>query len=48
MGIKDDFEKHAIVSRIIGLPEPEVMASLTALTKGQASKTIEALMAEAA
>ena len=48
MGIKDDFEKHTKVSRIIGLPEPEVMASLTALTKGQASKTIETLMAEAA
>jgi hypothetical protein len=48
MGIKDDFEKHTKVSRIVGLPEPEVMASLTALTKGQASKTIEALMAEAA
>jgi len=46
MGIKDDFEKHQKVSRIIGLPEPEVLTSLTTLTKGQASKVIEGLTAE--
>ncbi len=46
IGIKDDFAKHQKVSRIIGLPEPEVITSLSKLTKGQASKVIETLTAE--
>jgi len=48
LGIKDDFEKHTKVSRLAEIPEPEVITSVTALTKGQASKVIEALMKEAA
>jgi len=48
MGIKDDFAKHEKASRLAGIPEPEVITSMTALTKGQASKIIESLMAEAA
>ena len=48
MGIKDDFAKHEKASRLAGIPEPEVITSMTALTKGQASKVIESLMAEAA
>jgi len=47
MGIKDDFDKHQKVSRIIELPEPEVITSMGSLTKGQASKVIEILTAEA-
>jgi len=46
MGIKDDFDRHEKVSRIIGIPEPEVITSLSILKKGQASKVIEALTAE--
>lgn len=46
LGIKDDFEKHKKVSRIIEMPEPEVLTSLSTLTKGQASKVIESLTAE--
>jgi hypothetical protein len=46
LGVKDDFEKHKKISRIIEMPEPEVITSLTALTKGQASKCIEALANE--
>lgn len=46
LGIKDDFEKHSKASRMAGIPEPEVITSMTILTKGQASKVIEALMAE--
>lgn len=46
MGIKDDFEKHSKASRLAGIPEPEVITSMTLLTKGQASKVIEALTAE--
>lgn len=46
MGIKDDFAKHGKVSRLAGIPEPEVITSMTVLTKGQASKVIEALTAE--
>ena len=46
MGLKDDFEKHAKASRLAGIPEPEVITSMTLLTKGQASKVIEALTAE--
>ncbi|MFA5324419.1 MAG: hypothetical protein WC373_17210 [Smithella sp.] len=46
LGIKDDFEKHAKVSRIIGLPEPEVIVSLTKLTKAQASDVIKSLTEE--
>ncbi|MFA5284454.1 MAG: recombinase RecT [Smithellaceae bacterium] len=46
LGIKDDFEKHSKASRMAGIPEPEVITSFTLLTKGQASKVIEALMAE--
>jgi phage recombination protein Bet len=45
--IADEFEKHRKVSRIIELPEPEVITSLTVLKKGQASKVIETLSAEA-
>ncbi|MFA5158724.1 MAG: hypothetical protein WC451_06100 [Patescibacteria group bacterium] len=45
-GIKDDFEKHEKVSRIIEMPEPKVIESFSLLTKGQASKVIETLMAE--
>lgn len=43
LGVKDDFEKHSKVSRIIEMPDPEVITSLSLLTKGQASKVIEAL-----
>lgn len=43
LGVTDDFEKHNKVSRIIGMAEPEVIASLSILTKGQASKAIEEL-----
>ena len=46
MGLKDDFEKHAKASRLAGIPEPEVITSMSLLTKGQASKVIEALTAE--
>ena len=46
MGIKDDFDRHEKVSRIIGIPEPEVITSLSILKKGQASKVIESLTAE--
>jgi hypothetical protein len=46
LNIKDDFAKHQKVSRIIGLPDPEVITSLSKLTKGQASKVIETLTAE--
>lgn len=46
MGIKDDFEKHNKVSRIIEMKEPEVITSLSLLTKGQASRVIESLTAE--
>lgn len=46
MGISDDFEKHNKVSRIIEMKEPEVITSLSVLTKGQASKVIETLTAE--
>jgi hypothetical protein len=46
LGVKDDFEKHSKASRMAGIPEPEVITSLTILTKGQASKVIEALTAE--
>jgi hypothetical protein len=46
LGIKDDFEKYSKASRMAGIPEPEVITSVTVLTKGQASKVIEALMAE--
>jgi hypothetical protein len=47
LGIKDDFEKHRKVSQTIGMPDPEVITSLKLLTKGQASKIIETLSAEA-
>jgi len=43
LGVKDDFEKHQKVSRIIGMPEPEVITSLSILKKGQAGTVIEAL-----
>lgn len=46
LGVKDDFAKHEKVSRIIGLPEPEVLTSLSTLTKLQASNVIEALTKE--
>jgi len=46
LGFKDDFEKHSKASRLAGIPEPEVITSMTLLTKGQASKVIEALTAE--
>lgn len=46
LGINDDFEKHSKASRMAGIPEPEVVTSLKLLTKGQASKVIESLMAE--
>jgi len=46
MNIKDDFDKHSKVSRIIEMKEPEVITSLSILTKGQASKVIESLTAE--
>jgi hypothetical protein len=45
--IADEFEKHRKVSRIIELPEPEVITSMAMLKKGQASKVIETLSAEA-
>ncbi len=46
LGIKDDFEKHMRVSRIIGIPEPEVITSMSLLKKGQASTVIETLTKE--
>jgi hypothetical protein len=46
LGVKDDFEKHSKASRMAGIPEPEVITSLKLLTKSQASKVIEVLMAE--
>ena len=46
MGVKDDFEKHAKISRIIGMPEPEVITSMSLLKKGQASTIIETLTNE--
>jgi hypothetical protein len=46
MGIKDDFAKHEKASRLAGIPDPEVITSMAVLTKGQASKVIEALTAE--
>lgn len=46
MGISDDLAKHEKVSRIIGLPEAETLTTFSKLTKGQASKVIEALTAE--
>lgn len=46
LGVTDDFEKHKKVSRLIELPEPEVITSMSILTKGQASKVIEALTNE--
>ena len=46
LGVKDDFERHSKASRLAGIPEPEVITSMTLLTKGQASKVIEALTAE--
>lgn len=46
LGVKDDFEKHSRASRAAGIPEPEVITSMNILTKGQASKVIEALTAE--
>lgn len=47
IGVTDDFEKHKKVSRMIGM-ETEVLKSLGKLTKGQASKVIEALSVESA
>jgi hypothetical protein len=46
LGVKDEFEKHMRVSRIIGIPEPEVITSMSKLTKGQASMVIETLTKE--
>lgn len=46
LNIIDDFEKFTKVSRLAGIPEPEVITALTILTKGQASKVIEALTKE--
>ncbi len=46
LGVKDDFEKHMRVSRIIGIPEPEVITSMSLLKKGQASTVIETLTQE--
>lgn len=43
LGIKDDFEKHKKCSRLAGIQGDEVITSLNILTKGQASKVIEAL-----
>jgi len=42
-GIDDDFEKHKVVSRLAGVPEPEVITSMSLLTKQQASAVIDAL-----
>jgi hypothetical protein len=46
LGVKDTYDKHYKVSRIIELPDEAVIDSFNNLTKGQASKTIEALTAE--
>ena len=46
LGITDDLERHKKVSVIIGLPEAEVLTTLSKLKKGQASKIIETLTAE--
>lgn len=46
LGVKDTYDKHYKVSRIIELPDETVIDSFNNLTKGQASKTIEALTAE--
>jgi len=46
LGFTDDLDRHKKVSLIIGLPEAEVLTTLSKLTKGQASKVIETLTAE--
>jgi hypothetical protein len=46
LGVKDTYDKHYKVSRIIELPEEAVIDSFNNLTKGQASKVIETLTAE--
>lgn len=46
LGIKDDFERHRKASRLAEITGDEVITSMKALTRGQASKVIKALGAE--
>ena len=46
LGVTDDLERHKKVSAIIGMRPGETLATLTALTKAQASATIDALNVE--
>jgi len=42
LGITDDYEVHSKASRLAGIPEPDVVASLKSLTFAQASSVIMA------
>ncbi|HPD58328.1 MAG TPA: hypothetical protein PKW17_13880 [Smithellaceae bacterium] len=44
--VTDEFEKHQKASQLAGIPEPQVITSLSNLTKAQAGKVIEGLSAE--
>jgi len=46
LGITDDYEVHSKASRLAGIPEPDVVASLKSLTYAQASSVIKALQEE--
>lgn len=46
LNVTDDLERHTRVSAIIGMRAGEVLTTLTALTKAQASATIDALNGE--
>jgi len=46
LGITDDYEVHSKASRLAGIPEPDVIASLKSLTYAQASSVIKALQEE--
>ena len=46
LGITDDYEVHSKASRLAGIPEPDVVASLKSLTFAQASSVIKALQEE--
>ena len=46
LGITDDYEVHSKASRLAGIPEPDVVASLKSLTFAQASSVIMALQEE--
>ena len=46
LNVTDEFEKHQKASQLAGIPEPQVITSLSNLTKAQAGKVIEGLSAE--